>query len=269
MAICIATGRDWLGLPTAQGKVLYLNFELPEFSIESRIREISVAMGAEVPSNLSLWNLRGYAADAAIILPRISRQAQRDDYSLLVLDPLYKLLGSRDENASRDMADLLNNVERLAVETNAAVAFGSHFAKGNASQKDPMDRISGSGGFARDPDSIVTLTAHEQKDCFAVEMTLRNFPPQKAFVVRRQHPLMVRDGKLDPSKLKQVGGRKEEVSAADVLGVLGDEALSYGEWRKRCEGKLLTSTSTFKRKLRDLKETGHIRETTEEKYVKA
>ena len=77
------------------------------------------------------------------------------------------------------------------------------------------------------------------------------------------------DGKLDPSKLKQVGGRKEEVSADDVLGVLGDEALSYGEWRKQCEEKLLTSTSTFKRKLRDLKETGRIRETIEGKYVKA
>ena len=191
MAICIATGCDWLGFGTAAGRVLYLNFELPEFAIEQRIREICQAMGIQVPENLMLWNLRGHATDAATILPIISREVSRDDYSLIILDPLYKLLGGRDENASRDMADLMNNVERLAVETNAAVAFGSHFAKGNASQKDPMDRISGSGVFARDPDSIVTLTAHEQKDCFSVEMTLRNIPPQKAFVVRREHPLMV------------------------------------------------------------------------------
>jgi hypothetical protein len=269
LAICIAGDRYWLGFPTAEGPVLYLNFELPAFSIEKRIREICDEMDVEVPEDLVLLNLRGHATDAAVILPVISREAKARNFAPIIVDPLYKLLGNRDENASRDMADLMNVIERLTVETGAAAAFGSHFAKGNASQKEPMDRISGSGVFARDPDSIVTLTAHEQKDCFSVEMTLRNFPPQEAFVVRRQHPLMVRDEKLDPSKLKQVGGRKKEVSAADVLGQLGDEALSYGEWRKRCEEKLLTSTSTFKRKLRDLRETGHIRETTEGKYVKA
>ena len=70
-----------------------------------------------------------------------------------------------------------------------------------------MDRISGSGVFARDPDSIITMTAHEQDDCFAVDMTLRNFPPQEPFVVRREHPLMIVDSRLDPAKLKQAVGR--------------------------------------------------------------
>ena len=70
-------------------------------------------------------------------------------------------------------------------------------------------------------------------------MTLRNYPPQEPFVVRREHPLMVIDGQLDPTKLKQAGGRKEEVSADDVLATLGDDALTYGEWLKRAEEQLL------------------------------
>jgi hypothetical protein len=133
-----------------------------------------------------------------------------------VFDPPYKLLGARDENASRDMADLMNAVESVAVETGAAVAFGSHYSKGNQAGKDSMDRISGSGVLARDPDSIITMTRHVKDDAFAVEMTLRNFPPQEPFVVRREHPLMIVDRKLDPAKLKQAVGRKEEVSADDV-----------------------------------------------------
>ena len=44
-----------------------------------------------------------------------------------------------------------------------------------------MDRISGSGNA---------------DDFFAVEMTLRNHPPQEPFVVRREHPLMVIDVQL-------------------------------------------------------------------------
>jgi hypothetical protein len=40
-----------------------------------------------------------------------------------------------------------------------------------------MDRMSGSGVFARDADTILTLTEHEVEGCFAVEMNLRNLPP--------------------------------------------------------------------------------------------
>ena len=134
-----------------------------------------------------------------------------------------------------------------------------------------MDRISGSGVFARDPDAIITMTRHEQDDAFAVEMTLRNHPPQEPFVVRREHPLMVIDGQLDPAKLKQAGGRKEEVSADDVLATLGDDALTYGEWLKRAEEQLFTSADTFKRRLRKLKAAGRIRQSPSEggNYVRA
>ena len=120
-------------------------------------------------------------------------------------------------------------------------------------------------------DSIITMTQHEQKYCFAVEMTLRNFPSHEPFVVRREHPLMVVDRKLDPAKLKQAVGRKEEVSADDVLSLLGDDALTYSEWLGKAEEKLFTSRDTFKRRLRKLKLEGRIRESAAEegKYVRA
>ena len=248
LAICVATGRQWLGFPTTQGRVLYLNFELPEFSMEQRIREICAAMGVEVPSNLSLWNLRGYAADATAILPRISRQAQREGYSLLILDPLYKLLGARDENASRDMADLMNGIERVAVETGAAVAFGSHYSKGNQAGKESMDRISGSGVFARDPDAIITMTRHEEDDAFSVEMTLRNHPPQEPFVVRREHPLMVVDVQLDPAKLKKaLGGRTAIHSAKDVLACLSG-SMTDAAWKQSCAERGVSRTTYYRLK---------------------
>src|ERR1051326_5934928 len=41
-----------------------------------------------------------------------------------------------------------------------AVAFAGHSAKGDASVKEAIDRIRGSGVFARDPDSLVTFTKH-------------------------------------------------------------------------------------------------------------
>ena len=254
MAICIAAGREWLGFPTTKGRVLYVNFELPAFAMEKRGREICQAMRIEVPENITVWNLRGYASDAAVILPMISREAKAGGFVLIILDPLYKLLGNREENTSRDMANLMNEVERLAVETDAAVGFGSHFAKGNASQKESMDRISGSGVFARDPDSIVTMTQHEEPGAFAVEMTLRNFPPQEPFVVRRHHPLMVIDGKLDPAKLKKpVGGRTSIYDAKDVLKCL-DGSMTDTAWKQACAECGISKTTYYRLKGDILKE---------------
>jgi hypothetical protein len=69
-----------------------------------------------------------------------------------------------------------------------------------------MDRISGSGVFARDPDTIVRMTRHKVDDAFAVKMTLSNHLPQEPFVVRREHPLTVIDVKLLPAKLRQSEG---------------------------------------------------------------
>ena len=149
LSTCIASGSEWLGSQTMPGRVLYVNFELPEFAIQKRVREICDAMRIEVPLNLMLWNLRGHANSAETILSDISDEAKAGAFSILVIDPLYKLLGILDENSSRDMTNLMNSVERLTVETGAAVAFSSHYSKGNQAAKESRDRISGSGVFAR------------------------------------------------------------------------------------------------------------------------
>ena len=106
----------------------------------------------------------------------------------------------------------------LAVATGAAVAFGAHYSKGNQSSKESIDRIGGSGVFARDPDSILNFTRHEQPDCFAVEMTLRNHPPQEPFVVKWEYPLFTVDATLDPQRLKRVG-RPEKYTRSRPLGI--------------------------------------------------
>ena len=230
LAYRAAHGAPWFGFDTASGPTLYLNFELPAFAIQSRLRELGAAIDLPIPETLHLWNLRGYAADATTILPAICAEARALNPELIVLDPLYKILGPRDENASRDMANLMNMIERLALDTGAAVVFGAHFAKGNASLKEAIDRFSGSGVIGRDPDSIVTLTQHEEQNAFAVDMILRNFPQQTPFAVRWEHPLMVIDNKLDPADLKKPRtGRPPEHTVEELLASL-TEPRTTSDW---------------------------------------
>jgi hypothetical protein len=231
LSLCISAGLSWLGFKTVASPVLYLNFELPRFAIAARLNEIANALEIQIPENFSFWNLRGYATEASKILPVISRGANDKGFRFIVIDPLYKLLGSKDENLSRDMAELMNQIEHLAVQIEAAVASGLHFAKGNASFKEAIDRIAGSGVFGRDPDSIVTFTQHEEPDAFSVDMILRNFPPQDPFVVRRRHPLMIADSNLDPAKLKKPIGRPPTHEAQALLDCL-NRPMTSAEWQK-------------------------------------
>jgi hypothetical protein len=203
LAVSIATGTDWLGRRTAQGRVLFVNFEIQPHAWQRRISAVAKAKARDIQTGqIVLWNLRGYAADFRQLIPKIIERCRAEKFALIILDPIYKLYGGTDENAAGDVAELLNALERLAKETGAAIAFGAHFAKGNASAKEAIDRISGSGVFARDPDSLLIFTKHETDDAFTVEPILRNFAPVAPFAVRWEFPLMQRADDLDPAKLK-------------------------------------------------------------------
>ncbi len=203
MSVCVSHGIPWLGRNTHCSKVLFINFELPRWSVRQRVRHICDALEVDYPGNLKLLNLRGYATDARVILPRIAKEIHKHGFTLVIIDPLYKILGDREENAAKDMADLMLAIERLAVVLNAAVFFGAHFSKGNQSLKEAMDRSGGSGVLARDPDTIITMTQHEEDEAYTVNMILRNFPPQEPFAIRREHPLMVGAERARPHETEE------------------------------------------------------------------
>jgi hypothetical protein len=204
LGLSVAYGLPWLGHNTKQSKVLLIDLELQEAFCRRRLIALENACGIRrEPGRLDVWNLRGYAAHYGEIFAKVMERISSSGYGLLILDPIYKIYGgATDENSARDVAGLMNAIERLAFETGAAVAFGSHFSKGNQAGKDAIDRVSGSGVFARDPDSLLNLTAHEEPDCYTLNATLRNFPPLDPFVVRWEFPLLVRDDALDPAALK-------------------------------------------------------------------
>ncbi len=220
LAVSVATGTDFLGkFPTKRGRVLYINLELQGAFFADRLRVVcdERQLGLE-RDYLKVWNLRGKAADLLKLRQQLLRG--RDEFVLTILDPVYKLLGRRDENKAGDIASLLNEIESLTVETDAAAAFGAHYSKGNQAGKEVIDRIGGSGVFSRDPDSILNFTKHEQEDCFTVDATLRNHPPIKSFVVRWEYPLMCVDVTLNPAQLKQAAGRPELYHADDLLKLI-------------------------------------------------
>jgi len=205
LAVSVASGQEWWGNRTQRSRVAYLNFELHPWAIQQRLAALLHARpeckGAH--DMLHLWNLRGHNADFSLLRPQLEAELMRHQFGLLILDPIYKLLGNRDENSNSDIADLMNELEKLARRTKAGITFAHHFAKGDSSAKASIDRAAGAGVFARDPDSIKVITPHEEEDCFTVSSTLRNLPKLPDYVMRWDYPLMRLAKDLNPEALRR------------------------------------------------------------------
>ena len=220
MMLAVSTGVPWWGFATQRGRVLYINFELPDFAFQHRLQAIARQKGITDFTGIDLWNLRGFATDFSVLIPKILTRVKDERYALIVLDPIYKGLGKRDENKAGDIASLCNEIEQLAVQSGAAVVFGAHYSKGNQAGKEAIDRIGGSGVFARDPDVILTMTPHEEENAYVVDLTLRALPQLPSFVVRWAGCVFQRDQHADATRVKTPGGKPGGQAEARAAGPL-------------------------------------------------
>jgi hypothetical protein len=240
LALAVACGGKWLGLHQCQqARVLYVNLELHPDTAGSRIawvgKQRNYLKGDSLrgykfiedvhADNFNAWHLRGHCYDLATMLETSRMRFKGGDkpFKLIVLDPIYKTYSGRDENSASEMASLMLSLEDFANEYQAAIAFAAHFSKGNQAGKEAVDRISGSGVMARDPDAIITFTPHEEEDHHVMEATLREFAPLPATVFRWEAPIAIPCIDKDPTKLKQAGKAaisKAPERAAAILEVL-------------------------------------------------
>lgn len=220
LAISVASGSPWLGFTTIRAGVLYINLELQDFAFRDRRRAIQMQKFGNVKSiDLYVWNLRGFGVSLAEIRERIVQFCLDQGIGLIIIDPTYKLNMSGEENAAGDVGHLLNEFEMIAREADASLCFAHHFAKGNAGEKDSIDRASGSGVWARDPDAIVTINNHEDEDKTIFEFDLRNFKKIDPMVFRWEYPIWVHALEADPihkGTKKSTGGRPRKVSPDEL-----------------------------------------------------
>jgi len=158
LCIAIAEGHKWLNWECARGRILYVNLELDRASCLHRFKDVYQALGWQ-PNNLNnidIWNLRGKSVPMDKLAPKLIRRAQKKNYIAIVIDPIYKVI-TGDENSADQMANFCNQFDRVCTELGAAVIYCHHHSKGGQGNKKSMDRASGSGVFARDPDVLIDL----------------------------------------------------------------------------------------------------------------
>lgn len=244
LCIAIAEGKPWLGqFSCAQGKVLYINLELDRASCLHRFKDVYTALGLAPDNlkNIDIWNLRGASVPMDKLAPKLIRRAQKKGYTAVILDPIYKVI-TGDENSADQMAKFCNQFDLVCRALDCAVIYCHHHSKGAQGGKRSMDRASGSGVFARDPDAMLDMTELVPTD--AIREQLHNKAACrviKAMLDKRGHAdAYGPDDTLSRHRMLTIA--KEKLGLADLRAIDADvtaaEKKADGMTAWRIEGTL-------------------------------
>lgn len=224
LGLAVATGGTWLGYPCTQGRVLYVNLEIDAASFAHRVADIASVkqLTGDWASRFDILNLRGFCAPLDKLAPKIihkclkASDGKKGYYSIVIIDPLYKII-TGDENSASEMSKFTALFDKIAYSTGAATFSVHHHSKGAQGTKRTMDRASGSGVFARDPDALLDLSPlvvpDDEKDAldgataWRLSATLREFKEPEPINVYFRYPVHELAG--DEASTWEVEGEEE------------------------------------------------------------
>lgn len=260
LSVCVACGITWLGRECAQGRVLYVDPELDERSLDNRFHVVCEALGVdarEAEKGIVRWSLRGATkrdgsaptiADVVGDLKQLREDGDLEEFALVVVDSCSALLAG-DENASKDVRRFTNTCLKIAELTGGAVLLTHHMGKGAAGDRDAIERSRGSSVWGDAPDAPLSLTEifppsgevadylQKGERAFVLEDSgLREFPSMEPMHVIFRYPLH----RLDVDGI--TSGWKPKSSQQKAGKVSGDVRRLKGEARAaKCVAAIIAS----------------------------
>lgn len=198
-----------------QGRVLLIDNELHEETLENRLH--SVAYQMRIPSELLRERLdvvaaRGLCMTLDDVEATLVAKGPRA-YDLVCIDALYKTIpAGLDENANADMAQLYNQLDRIALKAEAAILVVHHATKGVQTGKSVMDIGAGAGAIGRATDAHITFLRHRVDGCISMQCETRSFKRPEPCVLSTlpAWPCLAIDNQKDPSDLWYPGCDSDE-----------------------------------------------------------
>ncbi len=200
LAVSVASGRPFLGeFPVhAPGPVVVIQDENSTWTMQDRIRKIAASkgltgttreLGSDVELSfpgalpITLLNRYGYSLLEEADRSALETHIQSIHPRLIVLDPLYLMLGDADENSSKDLRPVLSWLLQLSTRYQTAVLLIHHSGKSRDDARGGK-RMLGSTTLHGWTDSAlyISLVSEPEDDypTIAIEREFRSFPHQKS-----------------------------------------------------------------------------------------
>jgi DNA-binding transcriptional ArsR family regulator len=150
LANAISRGREFLGLPTQQTKVLYLQLEVSERRTQQRLLKMGLV------ANESLHFAHHWLCGEEGLLT-IADAVKEYSFGLVIVDVMQLLWPmDADTNSYQDVYSVLAPLRQLANDLGVMILLVTHRRKAETS--DYLDGVIGSVGIAANADVVFTLT---------------------------------------------------------------------------------------------------------------
>lgn len=183
LAVCLATGADFLGRKVKRQRVYYANVEISPRQFKKRLRSICRRLGidgAELRGWLFVDNLRGHTASWQWCYD----EARRRNAQTAIIDPFYQVFKGCETNEA-DCQEAVEEMKKfIAAGLTTFIVF--HAPKGYSGDRQIVDMISGSSVLVRFPENVFAILPHAtDKTARVVDCSvLRDYPPPDPFAVK-------------------------------------------------------------------------------------
>jgi hypothetical protein len=175
LALAVARGGDFLGLPVHKRRVLYLDYELKPDSFTRRLCMLS----PDKPEGFHFQTLRGAARLPSIA--ELGKIVDGEGFGFVVADSLYRTGWIAEENNNDQTSLDLAPLQSFTNDNGCSLAVVDHTAKGGGAGRSSVDASRGAsakGGFF---DGILTLRATDKgadpESTYAIlDPVLRDWP---------------------------------------------------------------------------------------------
>lgn len=177
LACSVATGIDWMGHSVTEGSAVYIGLE-GRSSLPDRVLAWETDRSSK-PNKARFWKGGSLNAfnDAEItrLITSLKEIHQSDPISLVIIDPLSRIIAGSDENSSATMSQVVDVADRIRKATGAAVVVVHHVSK---SSEGSSPR--GHGALLCAVDAAILVKPHRKN--FAAKMTdARDLPEGRGF----------------------------------------------------------------------------------------
>jgi hypothetical protein len=183
------TGQPWLGFPTAPGRTLYVQAEIPERELQTRLRLMLQDLGDTLPTDrLFTVTHRGLRLDRSEGLRECRRLVQEARPDWLVIDPLARFF-SGDENSAREVGRLVAALDDLIESYRIAVELVHHTGKPSKDDgREGGQRLRGSSALFAAADTVLVLDKADA-GLFRLSFELRHGKEPEPMLLRRTDTL--------------------------------------------------------------------------------
>lgn len=187
LALSVASGRPYLGhFPvTLTGAVLYIQEENNPQTVQDRIFKIAYAKGLltstgdgwALADDLPMYFSNNYGINLTDVASRelIEETIKKIKPVLIILDPLYMMLGQVDENSAKEVGDVLRWLTYLRNEYGVALLLCHHYNKGGLNTRGGQ-RVRGSSAFHAWVESALYVKSTPELYTVKLEREFRAYP---------------------------------------------------------------------------------------------